>query len=244
MRVGVYIDGFNLYYGAKRQFDDSQTGWKWIDLRVLAARRNFHTPGATIDRVVYCTARITDEDSVGAAQRQSVYLNALAASGAVDEISEGFYQSYAKAAVMTNEASGTKNPTVFEDDQATAQWSPELLLHRVEDTGNILATVRKREEKGSDVNVATHLLVDVLTHRVDAALVISNDSDLGLPVKVARQHVPVGVVNPGIRYMAGALRGNPGDGVGGHFWGQLRRNDYLQSQLPDQVGHLHKPASW
>ena len=46
----------------------------------------------------------------------------------------------------------------------------------------MLATVRKREEKGSDVNVATHLLVDVLTGAIDAAIVISNDSDLALPI--------------------------------------------------------------
>lgn len=44
----------------------------------------------------------------------------------------------------------------------------------------ILADVLNREEKGSDVNVATHFLVDVLSEAVDAAVVISNDSDLGL----------------------------------------------------------------
>jgi hypothetical protein len=38
-----------------------------------------------------------------------------------------------------------------------------------------------REEKGSDVNVASHLLVDVLTSVVDAAVVVSNDSDLEHP---------------------------------------------------------------
>ena len=42
----------------------------------------------------------------------------------------------------------------------------------------LMATVRMREEKGSDVNVATHLLADVFTGEVEAAMVISNDSDL------------------------------------------------------------------
>ena len=42
-----------------------------------------------------------------------------------------------------------------------------------------------REEKGSDVNVAAHLLVDVLTGVVDAAVVVSNDSDLEFPVSYA-----------------------------------------------------------
>src|SRR6202042_1946238 len=47
-----------------------------------------------------------------------------------------------------------------------------------------------REEKGSDVNVAAHLLVDVLTHAVDAAIIISNDSDLQFPVSYARGRIP------------------------------------------------------
>lgn len=43
-----------------------------------------------------------------------------------------------------------------------------------------------REEKGADVNVATHLMIDVLDGRVDAVMVISNDSDLSLPIRSAR----------------------------------------------------------
>ena len=45
-----------------------------------------------------------------------------------------------------------------------------------------MASVARREEKGSDVNVASHLLIDVLTDAVDAAMVFSIDSDLAYPV--------------------------------------------------------------
>ncbi|MGP3912289.1 hypothetical protein [Nonomuraea sp. 10N515B] len=64
-----------------------------------------------------------------------------------------------------------------------------------------------REEKGSDVNVASHLLLDLFTGVIDAAVVISNDSDLRFPIEQARQRVPVGLVNPSGNYLAGALRG-------------------------------------
>jgi hypothetical protein len=37
-----------------------------------------------------------------------------------------------------------------------------------------MLSVAHREEKGSDVKVASHLLLEVLRGRVDAALVISN----------------------------------------------------------------------
>jgi len=39
-------------------------------------------------------------------------------------------------------------------------------------------------------------LVDVLTGAVDAAVVISNDSEMDFPVSYARARVPVGLLNP------------------------------------------------
>jgi hypothetical protein len=101
-----------------------------------------------------------------------------------------------------------------------------------------------REEKGSDVNVAAHLLVDVITSAVDAAIVISNDSDLQFPVSYARGLVPVGLVNPSPNYLAGALRGHPSDGVGNHWWHRLAAADLHACQLPDPVASLRRPADW
>ncbi len=42
--------------------------------------------------------------------------------------------------------------------------------------------VVKTEEKGSDVNLATYLLLDAFRRRCDSAVVISNDSDLAEPI--------------------------------------------------------------
>ena len=39
MRVGVYIDGYNLYYGARGLMGGrGQAGWRWLDLRAMATR--------------------------------------------------------------------------------------------------------------------------------------------------------------------------------------------------------------
>jgi len=61
MRVGVYIDGFNVYFGGRSLCGPGTAGWRWLDLRSLAAdllgRRN-NWAGASVDRVVYCTALI------------------------------------------------------------------------------------------------------------------------------------------------------------------------------------------
>lgn len=107
-----------------------------------------------------------------------------------------------------------------------------------------MASVARREEKGSDVNVATHLLIDVMSNAVDAAIVISNDSDLALPLREMRKRVPVGVVNPSKNATAGDLRGDPLDGAGGHWWSRLGADVIRASQLPVRVGHITKPDAW
>jgi hypothetical protein len=97
-----------------------------------------------------------------------------------------------------------------------------------------MVSTARREEKGSDVNVASHLLLDILEQRVDAAVVISNDSDLKFPVQTARNRVPVGTVNPSGNQLAGKLRGRQTDGVGNHWWYQLTPADFHSCSLPTQ----------
>jgi hypothetical protein len=58
--------------------------------------------------------------------------------------------------------------------------------------------VVKTEEKGSDVNLATFPLLDAFQGDCEVTVVLSNDSDLKLPIEVARNElgIEVGVVNP------------------------------------------------
>jgi hypothetical protein len=109
---------------------------------------------------------------------------------------------------------------------------------------SFMVQVLNMEEKGSDVNVATHLLLDVLRRDVDAALVISNDSDLSLPLSEARALVPVGLVNPGTSPLAGALSGRRDSGAGSHWWYQLTRADLVACQMPPKVDAYLRPNGW
>ncbi len=245
MRVGVYVDGYNLYYGARMHCGRGTAGWRWLDVRRLVEPL-IGWPDASICRVVYCTARVDAVESPSASLDQTIYLEALRASGSVDILAEGRYVSWAKEEPLVDVDSGKYRPRLYRDDGET--WDSRLPLRRREGRGGasclIMATVRKREEKGSDVNVASHLLFDVLTGAVDAAVVISNDSDLELPLKMARGRVPVGTVNPSTNPTAGALKGDAGSGVGGHWWRRLREADYRGSQLVEPVGRLRKPDGW
>ena len=100
------------------------------------------------------------------------------------------------------------------------------------------------DEKGSDVNVASHLLIDIHTQAIDAAVLISNDGDLRLPVQHARTRVPTGTVNPRGGFTARVLRGEPDEGVGGHWWYRLTAENFFDYQLPEVVGDTRKPADW
>ena len=64
-----------------------------------------------------------------------------------------------------------------------------------------------REEKGSGVNVSSLLLLDVFTGAVDGWLV-SNDSDLALPVRGPGARA-ARAGEPGMSYIAGELKGTP-----------------------------------
>lgn len=247
MRVGVYVDAYNLYYSGRRWFGRGTSGWKWLSPRSLAAaliaeRANW--AGARIERVVYCTARIDAADAPAAYIDQDVYLKALEAVKAVDHIEYGHYVARAKNVPLATQPRRGRPQLIR---PPASQPTMGLPLNVVPD-GNggqmVLATALVREEKGSDVNVATHLLMDVLRGIVDGAVVVSNDSDLGLPLKVARSQVPVGLINPSNGYLAGALQGGAADGVGRHWWRQLCRSDFTSHQMPDPAGSFTRPPGW
>lgn len=244
LQVGVYVDGYNLYYGGRKLVGGpGMPGWKWLDLRrlgeaVVAARSGWS--GAQIARVVYCTAPIDGATNPDGARDQNVYLRALRASLSVDEIEKGRYISKVICRPLAVRGR-TGNPVI-----TTATWP--VMVQDVNDrpvsAARFMVSVAHREEKGTDVNVASHLLLDLLRQRISAAVVISNDSDLAFPVAQTRELIPIGVVNPSPNPTAGALRGEPGAGVGRHWWYRLTPGDLAAAQLPERVGRLTRPKGW
>jgi NYN domain len=243
VKVGVYVDAYNLYYGMRSHCGRGTAGWRWPDVRALATSL-CGWQGSFIHRVVYCTARVDPADSPSAYTDQDIYLKALKAHGSIDVLELGRYVAWAKSAPL---ASTTPTGGVHVIVPSGAEsWSgvPIQAITAKDGSRLLLATVRVREEKGSDVNVATHLLADVFRGEVEAAIVISNDSDLALPLEIARTLVPVGTVNPGTKPLAGALRGLPNEGAARHWWGKLSARQYYNNQLPDPVGRWSKPVDW
>jgi uncharacterized LabA/DUF88 family protein len=243
MRVGLYVDGFNLYYGARGLCGRGTIGWRWLDLRGLGTsllERTSIWPEAHLERVVFCTARIDGAENLIGHEEQDVYLQAIRAAGSVDLIEFGYYVSRVKRAPLAV-ADRKGRPIIQSSAWPVMVQGPDGSPVR---DARFMVSYAYREEKGSDVNVASHLLLDVLSGAVDAAIVISNDSDLRLPIQQARDRVPVGTVNPSPGRLAGALKGREDDGVGRHWWRRLTPSDIRDNQLPDPCGAFLKPGPW
>ena len=156
-RTIVYIDGYNLYYGLLKG-----THCKWLDL--MAFVKALLRPDHEIVAVKYFTARSRpypyDRESV---DRQDTYLYTLKRMGQV-EVIEGFYNKNA-----------TRAPVLESDCKVCSV------------PRNGLVKIMKLEEKGSDVNIATSMLIDAFQDKADAFVLISGDADFIRPVNVLRK---------------------------------------------------------
>jgi uncharacterized LabA/DUF88 family protein len=162
MRTYVYVDGFNLYYGAVKN-----TPYKWLDISQLCTSL---LPGKDILKIRYYTARVSGRASdPGQPRRQQVYLRALRTIPHLEIVFGTFLAS-------------------------------EVMVLRAGTPPGVKQVIRvhKTEEKGSDVNIAAHLVRDGFRDEFDCAVVISNDSDLVEPLRIVRQELgkQVGVLNP------------------------------------------------
>ena len=103
--------------------------------------------------------------------------------------------------------------------------------------------VIKTEEKGSDVNLATHLLNDAYQGEYNIAVVVSNDSDLLAPIQIVKGLLgkTVGILNPQKRPSRQLLEE-------ASFFKTIRPNTLAKAQFPitlrDVHGEFHKPAGW
>lgn len=255
-RVGVYVDGFNLYYGMRSHMGRSTPDWRWLDIRAMVTpyARGWD-PRASV-RVVYCTARVNASASQSAANDQNFYLKALRISKSVDEIVYGHYVVRKNHAYMVDNLSKSRVPSLLQMDAARfARIFPNgpMNLPVCLRDSHVGVDIQRIEEKGSDVNVAARLLQDMYEGNIDAAIVLTNDSDLAEPIRIAREKIPVGVLNPHKGPIAGSLK--PFQGASNRIgcWNRsLTPADFKANQLPEQVqgfvdgkyGSACKPRGW
>lgn len=116
--------------------------------------------------------------------------------------------------------------------------------------------VWKTEEKGSDVNLALHLLNDAWQDAYDCAVVISNDSDLCEAMGLVKLHHPtkvLGLITPGAT-KTGLKKRKTSQQLAAHadFQRQIRQSALAACQLPAAIPApglpagtvISKPATW
>jgi hypothetical protein len=198
-----------------------------FNLYYRALRR---TPHKWLDPVALARAMLAADDHIDCVR----YFTARISSRAGDVLAPARQQTYLSA----------------------LQTIPEIRIHY----GRFIAKTKTRplvenekvyvhvfdtEEKGSDVNLATYLLHDGWQDRYDAALVMSQDTDLCEPIRLVRDDLrkPIGVV-----WLDGTQPGRRMRDVAS-FIRQVTPSRLAAAQLPNPLmgrnGHLiHKPERW
>jgi len=212
MDTYVYIDGFNLYYGALKG-----TGYKWLD--PLALVRQLVPTSHKILKIKYFTARVSGSRDPDSPKRQQIYLNAL---GTIPEV-EIYFGSFLSKTIrrptvvipIAGRQIGTAPATTLPQgmwDVAFTNGARKLPIGTFTPSAQgrsgqapipradvIHTEVHTMEEKGSDVNLAAHLLNDAWKGAYEAAVIISNDTDLVTPLRMVsvEQKKSTFIVAPG-----------------------------------------------
>ncbi len=219
-RANIYIDGFNLYHGC---FDDhrSRPHWRhyrWLDLDALSQKL---CQRGSVNRIRYFTALVDPYPSnPDNRARQLTYLRAL---GTIPHL------AIHRGRFATNEK---ERPLAIPNAPRPTPVVPLQMVPIIE-----------REEKGSDVNLASYLLLDAFKQEYNLAVVVSNDSDLAEPIRLVRSEfgLKVRIVNPR-KFLAYDLRGIA------DFYSNIKFGMLQQSQFPptmtDAIGTFRKPARW
>ena len=190
------------------------TPHKWLDPLALARAL---LPRNAIDKLRYFTAQVSARPhDPDQPVRQQIYFRAL---GTVPEIEVHLGHFLTHEVTMPD----------------AAAWQ----------TGRYRAVrVMKTEEKGSDVNLASRLLVDAFDDAFDVAVIVSNDSDLKEPIRLVRERFGKRIVllGPKGRRISGALR--PLADYVRQFGPSALARAQFPAELADATGGFHKPARW
>jgi uncharacterized LabA/DUF88 family protein len=223
LNIWAYIDGFNLYNGALKK-----SPYKWLNVHTLSQTLR---PTDQVSYTKFFSAKVDARpNDPSQPLRQMLYWRALRTIPSI-KIIEGHFITKKTNLPDADDLDRIKN----------------LQLSGIDTTGQFpkMAHVYRSEEKGTDVNLAVHLVHDAHMKRFDAAIVISNDSDLAESVRIVREELKLPVFvfyyahtkHPSFQLKQVASRFRP-----------IQDSHLLNNQFPqtleDQRGQFSKPTEW
>ena len=146
------------------------TAYKWLDLLKVCQRL---APNHSIHRIGYFTARIHDRQ------------------GKTCKASNDSRFTYVHLRPSQFWKCSTDNSSARINTGHSCTQSKGL---------SEFVWIKGTEEKGTNVNLATYLIADGYRKDYEQAFVISNDSNLALPIAIVRDEfeIPIAVVNPNL----------------------------------------------
>lgn len=215
-KASVYVDGLNLY---RRLLAGQHPEYKWLDIEALTDRL---LPDYEVVQISYFTAVIKalPGKDPSSPQRQQAYLRALATVPRT-EVFLGKFRVDRRVMPL--------HPTQYDEHGVPRQ-----------------VTVKKTEEKGSDVALACRLLIDAMRGEVDTYVVCTNDSDLVMPLRLTQEELgrKVGLLSP----MQPKRASNELKQTDPAWHRQITPEDLASCQLPDELadaaGLIRRPERW
>ena len=214
--------GANIYVDGLNLYNGSLRRYpqlKWLDIARMCRTL---LPGKEINRIRYFSAPVNGlPHDPRAPVRQSTYFRALLTTPNL---------SIHLGRFATRRSTMPSYPLTYLEGKNTPEVVPVIRF----------------EEKRTDVNLATHLLVDCFDDDFDEAVIISNDSDLTLPIEVAINKFgkPVGMINP---HPARRLSSELAKATTYQIR-SINRSVLARSQFPtiltDGKGQFHRPNRW
>ena len=222
LRISFYIDALNLYHGALRN-----TCFRWLDI------------GAFCDAILHEQARFNDIPKTDGLKKHLIKIEEIKMFTA--RVKKMFWdpdaptrQELYLTALCAHDPRINIQYGTFGVSRQTA--------YDANATGQIHEIIRPIE-KGSDVNLALHMLNDAFNDKYDCAIMVSNDTDLlNALAMVHEQKKIVGVVLT--RQEGAKLLKNSAD-----FYLNVSLKLLAGCQLPDSVPNktgriLRKPEEW
>lgn len=222
----VYIDGFNLYHSLR------DTPYKWLNIEELI-NSTLDSSWHNVIKIKYFTANTPFSQS---AQRQDLYLRAINNLKKVEIVRGKFKKRYIEI------------KKTYVKKLSISKGNPELLRNIKDMLMENTVQFPKYEEKETDVNIATHIVYDCCKKGIGSIVLLSNDTDLKLPLWFVRKELKkrVIVITP-TEIKKGAIVP-----MEAHQDLQKISNKTLSlteahlknSQFPDLIDGMSKPKQW
>lgn len=191
------------------------TPYKWLDFKTFFQK--LLDPKHQILSIKYFTAMVSGKFDPNQPIRQKTFLRAI--QKYIPELSV-YYGSFTTHEVI----------------------APLVYVGKKYNKYTFKVPIYKTEEKGSDVNLAIHLLNDAWKDEYDCAVVVSNDSDLAESLKIIKNDLKkvIGLINPRPKKPAKELMQYA------NFYKIIREGVLRDSQLPNPIPNttLSKPLVW